>query len=199
MPPKGSSRSTPGTVLSQDVMSQLAPIVTALPNHTDLLLELKTSLLEAIRMPKKEAVNHLRIRLEPAVLVNDDVAPKRNVYRAILMVLASLGIPSEEVPGISIVELTIDTLYDTEQFTEVNIRAKELYKLHVDGRARGAPSYEQIRHSPRSQTTQNVRSTTAFQNESSSRSTPQDSVARKLSSAAYTFRDSSHRFSGDYD
>ena len=92
-------------------------------------MEIRNSLSESIKLTKPEAIKHLQIRLEPAVLVNDDVTTKRYVYRTILTVLNALGLAHQLQPGISIVETTIDTLFNVTTFPVVNKQVKELYKI----------------------------------------------------------------------
>lgn len=182
--------------LSRKDIKDLSELIKKLPEYADLLLEVKNSLFEAITLPKSEAIKYLRIRLEPAVLVNDDIAPKRDIYRVILKVLTLLGLDHELTPGVSIVETTIDTLFDQDNFTDVNIRAKELYKSHINGRSSGSTRADTSRVSYNQQ---DVRSSGNIQEGAGSRDMTSDSISKKLSSASYTFKDSSHRFSGDYD
>ncbi len=183
--------------LSRSQISELTDLINPLPSHSDLLTEVKTSLLESIALDKPLAINHLRIRLEPAILVNDDIATKRDIYRAILRVLDKLGLPSQLQPGISIVETTIDTLFPVDEFQDVNDRAKQLYEAHVDGRSNGStrPDRPQVVYN-----SQDVRSSASRTNEySTEQGSAFEPDSRKLSNASYTFRDSTHRFSGNYD
>ena len=181
--------------LTKPQIAELSAAIENLPCHTDLLMEVKTSLSEAIVLDKTQAIKFLRIRLEPAVLVNDDIATKRDVYRTILKIIEALGIKGECQPGVSVVETTINTLFDSTNFPAVNTRAKKLYEQHVNGRSSGT-----IRTDNSVSTTynsQDVRSRTSQL--LGAQNTPGDSISRKLSSVSYTFRDSTHRFSGDYD
>ena len=120
--------------MTKQQISQLSTTIDALPTNTDILLEIGDSVSEAINLTKAEAIKHLQIRLEPAVLINDDVATKRYVYWTILTVLKALDLPHQLQPGISIVETTIDKLFNVTAFDEVNQRAKELYENHINGR-----------------------------------------------------------------
>lgn len=122
---------TPQTKLSTVEVTTLTELINELPADTDMMIELKSSLLESLPMTKSGAVKHIRIRLEPAVLINDDVTSKRVIYRTILRVLSAFGLDSELKPGVSIVTTTIDTLFNEEEFTEPNKHAKELYHTRM--------------------------------------------------------------------
>ena len=82
--------------LTKTVQSQLGALISTIPDYTDSLHEVRISLNESMKMNKPDALKHLRIRLEPSVLVNDDIAQKKDVYRTILSVLNALGLPSKE-------------------------------------------------------------------------------------------------------
>lgn len=116
-------------------LSSLTQLINRIPADTDILDELRTALLESLNMNETAALKHLRIRLEPAVLVNDEVAPKKKINRTILKILNAFGIPSEEKEGVSIVITTIDKLFEPGTFPIPNARAKKLYESHENGRS----------------------------------------------------------------
>lgn len=51
--------------VSNAVDSEVTRVTDRLPDTTDLVLEVKTSLHEALQLPKKQIFRHLQIRLEP--------------------------------------------------------------------------------------------------------------------------------------
>lgn len=63
-------------VLAQQLITSL----NGLASHTDLQHEFKRTLLEVIRLPQDKALEYLLSQLEPTVLINADIASKRQVY-----------------------------------------------------------------------------------------------------------------------
>lgn len=187
---------TNNDVIASAKIAALSKVLDTLPDHTDLLAEVKVSLVESIRLPKDRALNLLRVRLEPATLVNDHVTPKKHIYRAILNVLDALGVPVALTEGESVVLTTIDILFNGESLKEANAIAKSLYEAHISGMASGsiAPApLNPVSHSPQDFRSNSPRSSSGqYQNSN-------DSPSRKLSSASHTFRNSTHSFSGSYD
>ena len=105
------------------------------------LLELKNSLNAAVKLQKKDAINLLRILIEPSVLVIDEIATKKKIYRSILNILNFQGLSFTDALGVSVITATIDFLFPSAKFSEANERAKELFALHVKGRSRGMSQF----------------------------------------------------------
>lgn len=184
------------TIAAED--PSLASALRTLPDENPLLAEVKEALLMASQKPKDEAFLFLQMRLEPSVIVNDEVCTHRSVYRAIFDILRALGIEIEMAVGISIVETVIDALFSVTDYKDVNKKAKDLLKTHVKGMASGQSSLSH-RTSPSTingNSMQDVRS--ASYTEPGQNGYRNDSD-RKISSVANIFRDSSRCFSGTFE
>lgn len=104
---------------------ELAAMINTPPIHTYLFIEVKQSLQEAIRTKKTNALAHLRVRLEPAVLVNAEVSPKRYVYRVTLDVFRAFGYTVNLSPGLYVIEVTIVALFGTDSLKAENNMERE--------------------------------------------------------------------------
>ncbi len=181
--------------MSNVKIGELTKIIDNIPGYSDILIELKGSLHEAIRLPRDDAITFLRIRLEPSVLINDDVTPKRFIYRTIIRILNELNIPATITPGTSIVETVIDIIFAGDELKDSNTLAKTLYETHIEGMSTGEPTNPLFNNQATGTTTSSPQDA-RHQNYGA----PEfDSLTKKLSSATYNFRDRQLRFSGSYD
>ena len=98
--------------LSTAQVARFDRMIKGLPHNSGMLSEVKTFLVGPTRLGKSEATNLVRIRLSSPVHVDDRTASKQVVYCTILKNLSDPGIESEKEAGVSVVDLTIDTLAD---------------------------------------------------------------------------------------
>ena len=185
--------------IANDVKQDMYSEISMIPSTSDTLIEIKHSLDEAINKPINDALNHLRLRLEPSILINDEVTPKRYLYRTILKILNAVGISTTQSPGSSIVKTTIDALFPSDTFAEANTEAKALYNKHVSGRSAGNPVSNvdaMARLSSQDARSETTRIPTGGPTWNSG---GVYSLPRRIVSVSNMFRDESLKFSGSYE
>ncbi len=74
-------------MLPIDKKDELRAELDSLKATTDILGEIKQSVVEAPSLNKEQVSRHMQLRLEPEVLVNDEVISKKHIYRIVIKIL----------------------------------------------------------------------------------------------------------------
>ena len=183
------------STISQAEATRILGAINSIPETADLVIEVKHALRDSIHLQQKLAMNLLRDRLDPSVIVNADVVPKRFLFRIMIDVLTAHGIEVARKNGESIVMDVINTLYNTPELAAAKSKELELLEIHIKGMAttsiiagnQSAPGTGLSRQDARATLPHNNGDITT------------ESMSRKLNSASSVFRDSSKRFSGSYE
>ena len=110
---------------------QLTANLQNLPSDTHMLLKVKHTPLSATKLPKNKAFSFLQIRIEPSVLINDEVCTRRPLYRGIMDLLQELNLDAEPKSRASKVETVINALFDSKSLKEAKQKARNLFQAQI--------------------------------------------------------------------
>ena len=203
---------TSGEKLPSAKVIALTPIVDKIPDEPDLVFEIKDTLREALKHQKKDALKHIQLRLDSMVLINDFVTPKRSVFRATLKVLEAFGAAKRQSAGKSVVETTIDSIFDPDTHSEANKNCHSLHVTYINSTGGFQPTsptpcmqdfnpVQEHRRRIVNPQEDDVLLAPVPSNQTLSskyKQDPIDSLSRRLGNVAAIFKDNNYRFSGSY-
>lgn len=91
-------------------------------------------------MRKTQSMSHMRVRLEPSILINDEITFKRFIYRIILRIFEEFGVSVSVTAGQSAASLEIDTLFGIDGVRHAKEQAIILLESHIARRSSGEPA-----------------------------------------------------------